>query len=271
MIPPYLTVLRIKGRRKKYLHKVETNDPKQAAVVASEYWVRKNLDLASGASIQVHRYQRDGQVDPTVLFRLGALALQRLASGQVRYPGQVAAAKENRVRVARASIVGALQQLSDSPCETWPDFVVAFCKNIPSPNYQQPALANPFQAPDFDRLNQSRSEWKKLADQAWQEHRDAFLSGCEFWETTGVDEAIPPTIRIRQPGRAIGRARRRTNSALEQRYLWAAKYLLGRRIKEIAAQNLADPSTVGRIARQILKQAEWSRPGKTKRQATTRA
>ena len=77
MIARHLAVLRMKNLRRKYFHHVETNDPRQAAAVAAEHWLSNDFDLTSAASILVYRYQTGGQVDPTVLFRLRARALER--------------------------------------------------------------------------------------------------------------------------------------------------------------------------------------------------
>ena len=176
---------------------------------------------------------------------------------------QAAAAKQNRTLALRTSILGALQSLDATRCGEWPDFVVAFSKDN-GPPCEQCASPEPFQPPDYDPLNQSPADWAKMANVKWQEHRDAFLARCEFWAATGVDDAIPPLKRVREASRATGKGRRGSNSAIERRYVWAAKYLLGFRIKEIAAKDLADPSSVGRIARQILKLAGWKRPKKTK-------
>ena len=78
MIPPYLAVLRYKAQQKKCRLHVEANSPRQAATMAAEHWLRDGADLASGASIQVHRYQPDGRLDPSVRFRLATRALERM-------------------------------------------------------------------------------------------------------------------------------------------------------------------------------------------------
>jgi hypothetical protein len=181
-------------------------------------------------------------------------------SRTTRAGAQVAAAEKNRTRAARMSIVRALQSLGPRVCGIWPDFVVAFIKNeTPQTENKQTASAEPFQPPDYDRLNQSPADWARMADAAWRKHRDAFLRRCEFWERAGVDEEIPPVIRLRGAGLAARKSERGANSAVDHRYVWAAKYLLGFRVKAIAADDLADASTVGRIARQILEEADWSR------------
>jgi hypothetical protein len=178
--------------------------------------------------------------------------------------GQVAAVKGDRANHERASIVRALEKMGPDFAKRWPDFVVDFSRNRNQHSeYQQPVWPGCFQPPAFDRLNQSPAEWKRIADRAWEEHRDGFLKECQFWETAGLDEEIPPAKRMRGPRATIGRGKRRNNSVVELRHAWAAKRLLGFRIKEIAAHDGADPSTVGRIARQILRQANWTTPAKS--------
>ena len=56
-----------------------------------------------------------------------------------------------------------------------------------------------------------------------------------------------------------GQRKRGGNTPLDQRYEWAAKYLVGVALKEIAAQDGADWSTVGRVARGVLRIASWQK------------
>ena len=198
------------------------------------------------------------------LTQLGGRPQVKPRSAPVRGWGQIVAVKKNREAPVRTLIVRALESLGAASCRSWPDFVVAFSKNMnQQPEYQQPVSPAPFQPPDFDRLTQSPGDWTKIADAAWQEHRAAFLGTCEFWVTAGVDEEIPPASRTRGPRLPAENGRRGDNTVVKRRYVWAAKYLLGFPIKQIAAEDLADPSTVGRIARQILQQANWTKPRKT--------
>jgi hypothetical protein len=176
--------------------------------------------------------------------------------------GQVAAESLNRENEVRKRIVRKLEKLGPGFAERRPDFVNDFCdKWMPGsahqhPAYQQPVSPVAFQPPAFDRLNQSPAEWERIADLAWGEHRDRFLAACQFLVAEGLDEEIPAAKRIRGPKTARG-SKRGNNSAVALRYVWAAKVVLGLRIKEIAAQDQADPTTVGRIARHILRQASW--------------
>lgn len=171
--------------------------------------------------------------------------------------GQAAAAKKNRVREARLSISAALQRLGQ-PYAQWPSFVREFNEHLGQyPKYRQRISPSPFQPPPFDRLNQSPKDWIETADRAWQLHRDRFLRGCQFWATAGVDDEIPALKSARGPGSPAWNGKRGKNTAAERRYEWAAQYLCRVPLKEIAGQSKAEPSTVGRIARATLRQAEW--------------
>jgi len=118
-----------------------------------------------------------------------------------------------------------------------------------------------FQAPAFDRLNQSPEAWARQADDAWQRHRDDFLETCEFWVTAGVDERIGKARLPRGTGQKTGSQavdrKRGSNTPVDRRYDWAARYLAREPLKEIAAAEGADPSTVGRNARETLRMAGW--------------
>jgi hypothetical protein len=174
--------------------------------------------------------------------------------------GQAAAAENNRRREVRLGIIQAFSRLR-IPYSQWPDFIKLYYADPHQQNqYCQNMSPLPFQAPDFDRLNQSPAEWKKAADNAWALHRNRFLEECQTWVKMGVDEEIVWKERPRGPGNGKfgrGRKRRRAdNTAIDQRFVWAAQYLAGVPLKQIAGEH-ADPSTVGRIARQILRSAGW--------------
>jgi hypothetical protein len=126
--------------------------------------------------------------------------------------------------------------------------------------YDDRVTPEKFQPPDWDRLVQTYADWEKEADQAWTNYKRIFRNINDFCVEVGVDERIEPPSRTRG-GRTksadAGKVRKRgKNTPLEQRYEWAAKYLLGVPLKEIADAD-ADASTVGRIARATLREAGW--------------
>ena len=128
--------------------------------------------------------------------------------------------------------------------------------------YHQYMTPSPFQAPEFDRLNQSPEDWVKVTDRAWELHRSRFLQECEYWVSAGVDAEIVEVKRARGgPGTKrpahVGGQRRGDNTPINKRYEWAAKYLIKVPLKEIAGAD-ADASTVGRVAREILRSAGWA-------------
>jgi len=170
---------------------------------------------------------------------------------------QAGGAAVNRQREARFRIIGALVRLS-IPTSRWPEFVQAFYSD-PSQKYHQRVAPSPFRAPAFDRLNQSPQDWKKAADSAWKRHRDRFLQTFPSWVAAGVDEEIVETA-TRGPGKkpsTVAASRRRgENTSMDRRYAWAANYLLGVPLKQIAG-NDEDVSTVGRVARDIIRSAGW--------------
>src|SRR5437868_5544345 len=93
--------------------------------------------------------------------------------------GQAAAARKNRQREVRLGITQAFARLGIRFRE-WPNFVQAYYTDPHQQNeYRQLVTPSPFQAPDFDRLNQSPDDWIKEADTAWRLHRNAFLQECE--------------------------------------------------------------------------------------------
>jgi hypothetical protein len=186
--------------------------------------------------------------------------------------GQAAAAEKNRQREACLGIIQAFGRLG-IPFREWPDFVQAYYTDPHQQNkYRQRMLPAPFQAPDFDRLNQSPEDWAKTADRAWALHRETFLQECENWVKMGVDEEIVWKKRARGPGKKNlareGAQRRGENTPVHRRYEWAAKYVARIPVKEIADEN-ADASTVGRIARQIVRSAGWA--GKIRRPRSRRS
>lgn len=187
--------------------------------------------------------------------------------------GQAAAAEKNREREARFRIVQALNRLS-IPIAHWPDCVQAFYID-PSQRteYHQSIAPSPFQAPKFDRLNQSPKEWAKLADSAWARHRNRFLQTFPSWVAAGVDEEIVEK-RVRGPGKkppAKAKSRRRgDNTTIDQRYEWAAQYLVRVPLKQIAVGD-ADVSTVGRVARAIIRSAGWSTKSRTNKPSSEAA
>jgi len=185
--------------------------------------------------------------------------------------GQAAAAERNRQREARFSIIQALARLG-IPSREWPDFVQASTDPHRQNEYRQRMSPAPFQPPDFDRLNQSPEDWAKAADRAWVLHRETFLKECESWVKLGVDEEIVESKRARGRGKKSltheGGRRRGDNTPIHQRYEWAAKYLARIPLKEIASED-ADASTVGRIARQIVRSAGWA--GKIRRPRSRRS
>ena len=77
----------------------------------------------------------------------------------------------------------------------------------------------------------------------------------------GVDEEIAEVKRARDTGKKVpapGVGRRRGgNTPIDRRYDWAAKYLVKVPLKEIAGAD-ADATTVGRVAREIVRLAGWA-------------
>lgn len=172
--------------------------------------------------------------------------------------GQAAVAEKNRQRKVRLSIIDELIRLG-IPYDQWPDFVQAYYADPRQrTQYHHGAWPNPFQAPVFDRLNQSKEDWVKVADGAWERHRNKFLQQCESWVRAGVDEQIEEVKAARGPGKRklahVGGQRRGANTPVERRYEWAARYLAKVPLKEIAG----NASTVGRIAREIVRSAGWN-------------
>jgi hypothetical protein len=180
--------------------------------------------------------------------------------------GLAAAAGKNRERAARLDIVEGLRRLG-TPYNQWPDFVRAFYTDPQQRiEYHQFMTPSSFQAPDFDRLNQSPQDWVKAADRAWELHRDKFLQEYTDWESAGVDEEIVEIKHARGPGKKVSAQLgledrgRGDNTPLGRRYEWAAKYLSKIPLKEIAGAD-ADPSTVGKVAREIVRLAGWPPSG----------
>ena len=184
--------------------------------------------------------------------------------------GQAAAARKNRENQTRQQIVRALESLGSAFRTEWPGFVREFCRDpLEQTIFTDCALPPPFQPPEFDRLNQTPEEWAKAASAAWDQSRERFLQSCHDWVVTGVDEQIPATRTVRGPG-SKPKSERGKNTVLERRYLWAAKYLLQVPRKEIAAQDNANVTTVGRVARETLLQANWLELAKAEKRASRR-
>jgi hypothetical protein len=175
--------------------------------------------------------------------------------------GEATAAKSNRQRETRLRIIEGYSRVGLS-YDQWPDFVRAYYADPGQrTQYHHAAFPIPFQASAFDRLNQSAEDWAKVADQEWERHRNKFLEQCEYWVKAGVDEEVEKVRALRAPGSRkpseVGSQKRGTNAPIERRYEWAARYLGGVPLKEIAGEN-ADPSTVGRIVRKIVRDAGWN-------------
>ena len=113
-----------------------------------------------------------------------------VAAAHLNKLGQAAAGAKNRQLANRFEIVRAFNRLP-IPFHQWPEFVQTFHTD-PSQRtgYHQRIAPSPFRAPVFDRLDQSPQDWQRLADAAWERHRDRFLKACEGWVNLGVDEAI---------------------------------------------------------------------------------
>jgi hypothetical protein len=117
--------------------------------------------------------------------------------------GLAAAAGKNRERTARLHIIEAFGRLGIG-YDQWPDFVRAFYTDQQQRiEYHQLMTPSPFEAPEFDRLNQSPQDWVKVADRAWELHRTGFLQRCQYWVDAGVDEEIPEAKRARAPGTKV--------------------------------------------------------------------
>ena len=176
--------------------------------------------------------------------------------------GLAAAAEKNRERATRLLIIEGFRRVG-IPYAQWPEFVRAFYSDPQQQiEYHQFMPPPPFQAPEFDRLSQTSEEWVKVADRAWELHRDQFLQQCKDWVAAGVDQDIKEGKRARGTGTKVPAhpddRRRGENTPIDRRYEWAAMYLLKKPLKEIAGAD-ADPTTVGRVAREIVRKAGWSR------------
>ena len=128
---------------------------------------------------------------------------------------------------------------------------------------RQRIAVSPFQPPAFDRLNESPKEWKKKADEKWEQHCEPFLKNCESWVQQGVDEKIAETKHRRGVGKAQS-PRKRRNTAIEHRYEWAALRVCGEAWKEIAARYKCKESTVIKAASEVLHVAHWPTKAKSK-------
>jgi len=193
--------------------------------------------------------------------KLGRKLAEPLNDPEPETEGLAAAAEKNREREARLRIIDAFGRLGISS-DQWPDFVRAFYTDQQQRIvYHQFMTPSPFQPPDFDRLNESPQDWAKVADSAWALHRNRFLQQCEDWVRAGVDEKIVEAKHARGTGKKapapVGSKRRGGNTPIDRRYEWAAKYLLKLPLKEIAGAE-ADATTVGRVAREIVRLAGWA-------------
>jgi hypothetical protein len=173
--------------------------------------------------------------------------------------GQATVAEKNRQRETRLRVIEALIRL-DISYDRWPNFVREYhAEPGQRTEYQQLTFPSPFQAPALDRLNQSPEDWAKFADRAWKLHRNKFIQQCEDWVKAGVDEEIEWKATRgpgSQPAAPTSRPKRGANAPFERRYDWAAQYLAQIPLKEIAGEH-ANSSTVGRIARAIVRSADW--------------
>jgi hypothetical protein len=89
--------------------------------------------------------------------------------------GLAAAAEKNRELEARLRIITAFGRLGISHNQ-WPDFVRAFYADPQQRiEFHQFMTPSPFQPPDFDRLKESPQDWVKVANGAWELHRNRFL------------------------------------------------------------------------------------------------
>lgn len=167
-----------------------------------------------------------------------------------------AGAEANRQLQTREKILGAAEQLK-VPRKQWPVILQAFADSNRS-KFRAPSQPAPFQAPAFDRLNQSAEEWVTTADAHWERHKDNFLRRFRAWQRLGVDGKIPQPKRHRGPASNPAQGRR-NNSAIEKRYEWAALRICGDAWKEIAAKYGARESTVTKAATTILQEAGWSK------------
>jgi hypothetical protein len=166
--------------------------------------------------------------------------------------GDAAAALKNREIRVRLQIIDALQRLG-TPMSEWPDFVQTFYRNPQERTaYSDSFESLPFYPPIFDRLSQSPAEWVKVANTAWEQHRDRFLKQCQFGVIAGVDEEIPVAKSTRGPGRKG----RRRNAALGLRFEWAARRLSGAAWKEIPTESFNEDQ-VKKTASEVLKLAGW--------------
>src|ERR1700730_15880049 len=95
-------------------------------------------------------------------------------SNTLKGSGQAAAAKQNRQHQPRLEILKALQRLG-IPVKQWPDFVHAYYRDSPQRIGSRHRICPPwFKPPPFDRLNESPEEWKKKADEKWEQHCEQF-------------------------------------------------------------------------------------------------
>lgn len=166
--------------------------------------------------------------------------------------GETWAVERNREWEARGRIVQAFQTLN-VPIQEWPSFVQYWQADAHNRSkFSHNVMPPSFQPPVYDRLGQlSIAQWKKLADAAWEQHREGFLQRRQQWMDLGVDQEIPPIRRSRGPGKT------ERNVTIQDRYKWAALRLTRLPWKEIAARCQADTSTVTKAASSVLFTAGW--------------
>jgi len=97
--------------------------------------------------------------------------------------GQASSAAKNREREARVGIIQAFGSLG-IPFNQWPDFVRAFSTDPRQQiEYSQSMTPAPFQAPEFDRLNQSPRDWGRLPTE-----RGSYI-GIDFCRSAKIGSA----------------------------------------------------------------------------------
>jgi hypothetical protein len=173
--------------------------------------------------------------------------------------GEAWAAKKNREQEARTLIIQALQKLGVLQ-NGWPDYIQAWHADTHNrPTFRSQAIPPWFQPPILDRLTQPIEEWTKLADAAWEQHRNRFVASQQSAEELGIDEKIPHAKKSR------GKGKTHRNADLTDRHKWVALSLLGKSWKEIAIDDGASTddeiqnrsSTVRKAANRILQVADW--------------
>ena len=159
--------------------------------------------------------------------------------------GLAAVAQKFREWEARNRIIEELERLG-IPRQDWPAYVQRPAK----PDFSASHRFECFQPPDIDLLRESMRDWVKKADAAWGRYRDRQVRLFAFLVEKGVDEPIPDK-RSRGPGKK-GR-----NMAIDARYEWAARRLIGVAWKVIAIDAGLAESRVRMAATEVLRIAGW--------------